>query len=85
MKPSKQPNDPWAKLDAMMAKEKEPTGPEWFTVYQYQSRYGLSLPQARGRMEGLVADGTLETWSGAALAPSGHKRIITKYRIKNTE
>ncbi len=70
---------PWAELDAIMEAQAEPEGPEWFTVEQYASRYGLTNDAASGRLIRMEKAGKLEVWRGVI-----NRRITRKYRLKNT-
>lgn len=55
---------PWAKLDALMIAEPEPMGADWFTVEQFASRYGMSLPGAGQKLTRLFNSGKLNRWKG---------------------
>lgn len=74
------PTDPWAALDALIKFVPEPTGPEWFTVAQFASRYSLSEGQARKRCCDMAKQGVLDHWLGGSAASNG--RITNKYRVK---
>lgn len=80
MKPKHTKSDPWARLDAMFAAAKEPTGPEWFTQAQFRERYELGEVQARKRLEKLKKAGTVEQWLGYSKA---ERRHLAKYRLVN--
>ncbi len=61
-----------------MATEKEPNGPEWFTLEQMEARYGITRIQARNRLAVINAQGKLEQWKGVS---SKSRRTICKYRL----
>ena len=73
-----QPN-PWAALDAIMAKEQEPIGPEWFTQDDFEARYGFCCKTAWAKLKDMVKAGTLECWTGRVEALN---RKGCKYRYK---
>lgn len=68
--------DPWAALDAIVKREEEPTGPEWFTVDQFAERYKMSDSRARFRCDQMYRKGQLKRWQGIG---SGSKRMMNKY------
>ena len=70
------PTDPWAALDALVKREEEPTGPEWFTVDQFAERYKTSNCRARVRCEQMYRKGHLKRWQGVS---SSSKRMMNKY------
>ena len=72
-------SDPWAALDAIMATEPEPMGPEWLTLWQLADRFNLSRPGAQHRAEKWLREGRISVWTGK-LGQS--KRIGNKYRVK---
>lgn len=72
-------SDPWAALDAIMATDPEPMGPEWFTVNDVMQRYGLGRVAAYNRCRALVNNGKADEWSGVTKA---NNRITSKYRLK---
>lgn len=78
MKPKHTKNDPWARLDAMFASDKEPTGPEWFTLAEFQERYALGYEMACKRVERLKKAGTVEQWLGYSRQ---YRRRLAKYRL----
>lgn len=80
MKPKHTKNDPWARLDAMFAATKEPTGPEWFTIAELRERYGWTPHQAKNKIAKLRMAGDLETWKGCVAGKCGN---VTKYRLTN--
>lgn len=69
--------DPWAALDAEIANNVEPTGPEWITVAQYQAKHGKCYAWANHRLNDLHRAGRAEKWTGAR---KGRPGMITKYR-----
>lgn len=69
--------DPWAAMDEMLAADKEPTGPDWFTVEQLMARYGLSQAGTHAKLKRLHAQGRVEKWFGFSFAT---RRRITKFR-----
>lgn len=71
--------NPWAAIDALMKTDPEPTGPEWFTVEAFATRYGMSIPGAGQKLTRLAVAGTMDRWSGVS---SISKRRINKYRLK---
>lgn len=71
--------DPWAKLDALMEQESEPTGDEWFTTDQFAKRYDVAWTTAMRKLKGMTLKGTLEKWSGRRELDG---RTVTKYRLK---
>lgn len=73
--------DPWSRMDAMMAEQAEPTGPEWFSTPDYATRYNQSLRNASLRLKALTKAGTLEEWKGVGKGPDGRKRMLNKYRF----
>ena len=76
------PANPWAALDAIMAKEQEPTGPEWFTQDDFEARYGFCCKTAWAKLKGMVKAGTLECWTGRVEALN---RKGCKYRFKEAK
>lgn len=78
IKPEADKASPWARLDAMFAADKEPTGPEWFTLAEFMERYGLGYEMACKRVERLKKGGTLEQWLGYS---KQHRRRLAKYRL----
>lgn len=73
------PIDPWAEMDAIAAKTKEPMGPEWFYEQDFSSRYGLSQAGGHRRLNIMVKAGMVEKWKGRALGCNAPK---CKYRLK---
>lgn len=63
-------------MDALVAFEKEPTGPEWFTAEQYAARYRCASSTARLKLKELVGAGRLKEWRGV---PAGGRVITRKY------
>ncbi len=76
---SKPTENPWASLDAIMAVEKEPTGPEWFTTEQFAERYGLSRRCGEDRLRKMLKEGKLDHWRGTS---QQSRRTINKWRVK---
>jgi hypothetical protein len=70
---------PWAAVDALLAADREPTGPEWFTKAQFEQRYGVSKYVAKRKLAALVKSGNLEQWFGKRMGLSGG---FAKYRVK---
>lgn len=70
------PTDPWAALDALVKREAEPTGPEWFTVEQFAERYRMSQKSARNKCCEMHKGGILKRWQG--INPL-NKRMMNKY------
>ena len=68
--------DPWAAVDAIVKREVEPTGPEWFTAEQFADRYKLSARQAWSICNRLVKEGKFRHWKGTA---ANTRRITNKY------
>lgn len=68
--------DPWAAVDAIVKREIEPTGPEWFTPRQFADRYHVSLNRAHEVCNRLAKEGKLRRWKGTSLTT--HK-TATKY------
>jgi len=56
--------DPWAALDAIMATEPEPMGPEWFTVREFAQRYKMSTRNAQQKLGAMYDAGQLNRWRG---------------------
>ena len=80
MKKQSNLSDPWAALDAIMATDPEPMGPEWFTRSQFQERYKFkSTAGAQRRLDGLEREGLVEKWTGKMAATN---RVGFKYRKK---
>ena len=75
--------DPFAKLDAILERTREPTGPEWFTAEAYAAHLKVSNFRVYQIMRNLVSDGKVEMWSGSSIGPSGQKRKMNKYRLIN--
>jgi hypothetical protein len=78
-RPKSKPTDPWAALDALVAKESEPFGKEWFTIKQYSQRYNVGESGARRQILGFVNEGSVERWSG--ISASNGRRTL-KFRVK---
>ena len=72
-------DSPWAKLDAMIAKMKPPTGPEWFSIVQYCERYGCPRTTANHQLHKMVETGVLEIWQGGT---AGAGKVV-RYRLIN--
>lgn len=68
--------DPWAAIDAIVQREAEPMGPEWFTVEQFADRYKLGAGRAWAVCNGLVKQGKLRHWKGTSLTT---RRVTNKY------
>lgn len=73
------PTDPWAAMDALFKQDEEPTGPEWFTRLQFQSRYDVPQSTAEKRLASLVSGGQLENWRGYS---KQYRKNLVKYRVK---
>ena len=73
---TKTQHNPWAALDALMKADPEPTGPEWFTVYDYTDRYGGSTS---GNAAKLKRDTRFKQWTGIS---GESRRRTTKYCLK---
>ena len=73
---SKPTDNPWAKLDSLIEKDREPMGPEWFTVAEYAARYGFSIPGASHKLK---ADKRFERWTGVC---QSSRRRTNKFRLK---
>ena len=58
MKPTP-PKDLWEKMDAALAEIRPEPGPNWFTMVQFQERYGLKRFCARSRLNDLDKAGKL--------------------------
>jgi hypothetical protein len=69
--------NPWAAMDAIVKLVPEPTGPEWFTVKQFGTRYGFGASRAMRNVQGLMDAGKLDFWKGSGIIPN-------KYRVKPT-
>ena len=69
-----------------MASRVGPTGPGWFGVEEFASRYGLTVGKARVIVEGLHRDGKLDFWSGVTGTPA-RKRNLYRYKkaVDSTE
>ena len=70
---------PWARLDAMMKTDPEPTGPEWFTIGQFAARYDLSHAGAAVRLNKMERTKKVVRWKGRVAGSCGVK---CKYRLK---
>ena len=77
-RPTSKATDPWAALDAIVKREQEPVGPEWFTIDQFSERYQLSNKTSREKCCQLHKEGKLKRWTGFSPA---YKRIIVKYSL----
>ena len=75
-RPTSKATDPWAALDAIVKREQEPMGPEWFTAEQFAERYQRSYSGAQSKCYRMVKSGLLKQWKG--ICPTS-KRIIVKY------
>ncbi len=56
--------DPWAAMDALMAKNPEPMGKEWMTTNEIAARYGISYRNAHANMMKQLTLGKVERWMG---------------------
>lgn len=74
------PTDPWAAMDALMAYEPEPTGPEWFTVQEFVQRYKMVHRTGHARLLDMERRGTVEKWIGHREGCRGGH--VTKWRLK---
>lgn len=79
---SKPTDNPFAKLDALLNRTPEPTGPEWFTSEHYSQHCGLSNSRCRPILRKLVADGLAIQWIGTMNNSEGTPRKTCKYRLK---
>jgi hypothetical protein len=71
--------DPWAAMDALMAAEPEPMGPEWFTLQDFAARYNLSRSGAQSALGRLMRDGKVDNWTGVTRAT---RRVTNKFKLK---
>ena len=77
--PMKLKDNPFAKLDAILKREEEPTGHEWFTVEEFSEHYRISYTQASQILRDLLKNGKLERWKGTA---ADTRRTLCKYKAK---
>jgi DNA-binding IscR family transcriptional regulator len=71
-------NDPWAKMDAIIAAEKAPEGDGWFTVKDMTERYNLKKTACLRRLNEMKRNGAVEVWTGF----TNRGYASTKYRMK---
>jgi len=72
--------DPWAALDAIMATDPEPMGPEWFTCAEFADRYKMNPRTAHAKLANMARQGLLDKWSGRREGHSGGH--FCKFRMK---
>lgn len=73
---------PFLEIDKLLGRSIEPSGPEWFTHYDYAQHSGISRWQSMVMLDRLCEKGKIEKWVGSGISQSGQKRTIKKYRLK---
>ena len=66
-------------MDALMANEKEPNSPEWFTPAQFERRYNYARATASHKLRAMHIAGQLDKWKGRI---PGQPGVAIKYRLK---
>lgn len=72
-------NDPWAKMDELIADEIIPDGEGWFTVGDFIERYKVARTTAREKLDSLVRNKTAEKRRGRTKwcsKPQNYFRIL---------